>query len=70
MTDTRFRETGSGFFAIMQLSWVGHLLARVVGLLPARMVVIETDGSIKQVDILKVVYQGAATRDCIWFVIC
>jgi uncharacterized protein len=49
------------FEAIMQLILGGTTAAEMVGLSPARMVVIETDGAIEQVDSLKVAYHGAAT---------
>jgi uncharacterized protein len=45
---------------IMRLIWDGTSSGEAVGLSPARMVVIETDGSIEQVDTLKAVSQGAA----------
>ena len=48
------------FEEIMRLVWDGTSSGEAVGLSPARMVVIETDGSIEQVDTLKAVYQGAA----------
>ena len=48
------------FEEIMRLIWDGTSSGEVVGLSPARMVVIETDGSIEQVDTLKAAYQGAA----------
>jgi uncharacterized protein len=48
------------FEEIMQLIWDGTSSGEAVGLSPARMVVIETDGSIEQVDTLKAAYQGAA----------
>jgi uncharacterized protein len=44
----------------MRLIWDGTSSGEAVGLSPARMVVIETDGSIEQVDTLKAVSQGAA----------
>jgi uncharacterized protein len=47
------------FEEIMRLIWDGTSSGEAVGLSPARMVVIETDGSIEQVDTLKAVYQGA-----------
>jgi uncharacterized protein len=47
------------FEEIMQLIWDGTSSGEAVGLSPARMVVIETDGSIEQVDTLKAVYPGA-----------
>ncbi|MBV9445567.1 MAG: FxsB family radical SAM/SPASM domain protein [Streptosporangiaceae bacterium] len=49
------------FEEIMQLIWDGTSSGEAVGLSPARMVVIETDGSIEQVDTLKAVYHGAST---------
>jgi uncharacterized protein len=48
------------FEEIMRLVWNGTSSGEAVGLSPARMVVIETDGSIEQVDTLKAVYHGAA----------
>jgi uncharacterized protein len=48
------------FEAIMQLLLGGSSSAETVGLAPARMVVIETDGAIEQVDTLKAAYDGAA----------
>jgi uncharacterized protein len=48
------------FEEIMRLIWDGTSSGEAVGLSPARMVVIETDGSIEQVDTLKATYQGAA----------
>jgi len=48
------------FEEIMRLIWDGTSSGEAVGLSPARMVVIETDGSIEQVDTLKAAYQGAA----------
>ncbi len=47
------------FEEIMRLVWDGTSSGEAVGLSPARMVVIETDGSIEQVDTLKAVYHGA-----------
>ena len=47
------------FEEIMQLIWNGTSSGEAVGLSPARMVVIETDGAIEQVDTLKAVYPGA-----------
>jgi uncharacterized protein len=44
---------------IMQLLLGGAADSEFVGLSPARMVVIETDGSIEQADTLKVAYDGA-----------
>lgn len=49
------------FEAIMQLILGGRSAAEMVGLSPARVVVIETDGAIEQVDTLKAAYHGAAT---------
>jgi uncharacterized protein len=49
------------FEAIMQLLLGRQTSADMVGLAPATMVVIETDGSIEQVDSLKVAYHGAAS---------
>jgi len=48
------------FEEIMRLAWDGTSSGEAVGLSPARMVVIETDGSIEQVDTLKAAYHGAA----------
>lgn len=59
------------FEEIMRLIWDGTSSGEAVGLSPARMVVVETDGSVEQVDTLKAVYQGAAqtglhvTRDAL-----
>lgn len=47
------------FEEIMQLILGGDASTEVVGLSPSRMVVIETDGAIEQVDTLKVAYHGA-----------
>jgi uncharacterized protein len=47
------------FEEIMQLLLGGTADTEVVGLAPARMVVIETDGSIEQADTLKAAYDGA-----------
>ena len=47
------------FEEIMQLLLGGTSSTEVVGLSPSRVVVIETDGSIEQVDTLKVAYAGA-----------
>jgi uncharacterized protein len=47
------------FEEIMTLLLGGESAAEMVGLGPARMVVIETDGAIEQVDTLKVAYPGA-----------
>jgi uncharacterized protein len=53
-------QTGVRLFEeIMQLLLGGASDSEVVGLAPARMVVIETDGSIEQEDTLKIAYQGA-----------
>jgi uncharacterized protein len=55
-------RTGIRLFEnIMRLLLGGTASGEAVGLAPARMVVIETDGSIEQVDTLKAVYHGAAT---------
>lgn len=43
----------------MQLLLGGAANSEVVGLAPARMVVIETDGSIEQEDTLKIAFDGA-----------
>jgi uncharacterized protein len=48
------------FEEIMRLLVSGTSSGEAVGLAPARMVVIETDGSVEQVDTLKAVYHGAA----------
>jgi uncharacterized protein len=47
------------FEEIMQLLLGGHSDVEAVGLAPARMVVIETDGSIEQADTLKIAFDGA-----------
>jgi uncharacterized protein len=47
------------FEEIMQLLLGGHSDSESVGLAPARMVVIETDGTIEQVDTLKAAFAGA-----------
>jgi uncharacterized protein len=47
------------FEEIMQLLLGGPADSEVVGLSPARMAVIETDGTIEQADTLKVAYDGA-----------
>jgi uncharacterized protein len=47
------------FEDIMRLILGGASSSEAVGLSPARMVVIETDGSVEQVDTLKAVYDGA-----------
>jgi uncharacterized protein len=47
------------FEEIMQLLLGGASDSEVVGLAPARMVVIETDGSVEQEDTLKIAYHGA-----------
>ncbi len=47
------------FEEIMQLLLGGAANSEVVGLAPARMVVIETDGSIEQEDTLKIAFDGA-----------
>ena len=48
------------FSEIMRLALGGSSTGEAVGLAPARMVVIETDGSIEQVDTLKSVHEGAS----------
>jgi uncharacterized protein len=48
------------FEEIMQLILGGASAAEMVGLAPVRVVVIETDGVIEQVDTLKAAYHGAA----------
>lgn len=53
-------QTGVRLFQeIMHLILGGASDSEVVGLAPARMVVIETDGSVEQQDTLKVAYDGA-----------
>jgi uncharacterized protein len=53
-------QTGIRLFEeIMQLLLGGASDSEVVGLAPARMVVIETDGSVEQEDTLKIAYNGA-----------
>lgn len=53
-------QTGIRLFEeIMQLVLGGASDSEVVGLAPARMVVIETDGSVQQEDTLKIAYDGA-----------
>jgi uncharacterized protein len=47
------------FEEIMQLLLGGATVSEVVGLAPAQMVVIETDGSIAQEDTLRVAFEGA-----------
>ena len=47
------------FEEIMQLLLGGTSDSEVVGLAPARMVVIETDGTVEQVDTLKIAFAGA-----------
>ncbi|TMR14328.1 FxsB family radical SAM/SPASM domain protein [Nonomuraea turkmeniaca] len=47
------------FREIMRLLMGSHSRAEIVGLSPVRMVVIETDGSVEQSDILKSAYDGA-----------
>jgi uncharacterized protein len=47
------------FEEIMQLLFGGPSDSEVVGLAPARMVVVETDGAIEQADTLKVAFDGA-----------
>ena len=54
-------QTGVRIFEeIMQLLLGGASDSEVVGLAPARMVVIETDGAVEQVDTLKIAFDGAA----------
>jgi uncharacterized protein len=54
-------KTGIRLFEeIMQLVMNGTSSGEAVGLAPARMVVIETDGSVEQVDSLKATFHGAA----------
>lgn len=48
------------FEDIMHLLLGGTSSAEMIGLSPSRIIVIETDGSIEQVDTLKAAYQGAA----------
>jgi uncharacterized protein len=53
-------QTGIRLFEeIMQLLLGGASDSEVVGLAPARIVVIETDGSVQQEDTLKIAYDGA-----------
>jgi uncharacterized protein len=53
-------QTGIRLFEeIMQLLLGGASDSEIVGLAPARMVVIETDGSIEQEDTLKIAFDGA-----------
>jgi uncharacterized protein len=47
------------FEEIMQLLLGGASDSEIVGLAPARMVVIETDGSVEQEDTLKIAFDGA-----------
>jgi uncharacterized protein len=47
------------FEEIMQLLLGGASDSEIVGLAPARMVVIETDGTVEQVDTLKIAFDGA-----------
>lgn len=57
-------QTGIRLFEeIMHLLLGGASGSEIVGLAPARMVVIETDGSIEQEDTLKVAYAGATATD-------
>jgi uncharacterized protein len=51
------------FEEIMQLLLGGASDSEIVGLAPARMVVIETDGSVEQEDTLKIAFDGAAATD-------
>jgi uncharacterized protein len=51
------------FEEIMQLLLGGDSQAEMLGLSPARTVVIETDGAIELADNLKVAYHGAAATD-------
>ena len=54
------RETGIRLFEeIIQLLLGGASAAEAVGLSPARMIVVETDGDIEQSDMLKSAYEGA-----------
>jgi uncharacterized protein len=54
-------KTGVRLFEeIMRLLLSGTSASEAVGLAPAQLVVIETDGSVEQVDTLKVAYHGAA----------
>jgi uncharacterized protein len=48
------------FQDIIHLILGGDAATETVGLSPSRMLVIETDGSVEQVDTLKIAYQGAA----------
>jgi uncharacterized protein len=55
------RETGVRFFEeLLQLLLGGASRVETLGLSPSGVVVIDTDGSIEQVDTLRVAYQGAA----------
>jgi uncharacterized protein len=55
------RETGIRFFEeLIQLVLGGRSRVETLGLSPAAVVVIDTDGSIEQVDTLRVAYDGAA----------
>lgn len=57
-------QTGIRLFEeIMHLLLGGASGSEIVGLAPARMVVIETNGSIEQEDTLKAAYAGAAATD-------
>jgi uncharacterized protein len=57
-------QTGIRLFEeIMQLLLGGASGSEIVGLMPAQMVVIETDGSIEQEDTLKIAYPGATATD-------
>jgi uncharacterized protein len=60
--DHWYTRPGTGirlFEEIIQLVMNGASSGEAVGLAPARMVVIETDGSVEQVDSLKATYHGA-----------
>ncbi len=59
--DSPRTETEIRFFTEIIRLLMGHpSRTEAIGLSPARMVVVETDGSIEQSDILKSAYQGAA----------
>jgi uncharacterized protein len=56
------RETGVRLFEeLINLLLGGRSGSEAVGLTPVDLIVVETDGSLEQVDSLKVAYQGAAT---------
>ncbi|MFI7133498.1 FxsB family cyclophane-forming radical SAM/SPASM peptide maturase [Nonomuraea sp. NPDC050153] len=47
------------FESVIRMALGGHSLTEAIGLQPARLLVIETDGSIEQVDSLKAAFDGA-----------